>query len=102
MSNMYKLPDNDQCILFHSPSITAPKSRTKIDSKMSDLGPKWVRLPQNGTNPGQFQIRFQNIFAHRAKIVLKSDLKKSHLGQSDPLWASNLPSMVYFSLVLVV
>ena len=25
---------------------------------MSDLGPKWVRLGANGTDPGLFQIRF--------------------------------------------
>ena len=28
-----------------------------------DLGPKWVRLGPNGTNPGFFQIRFQYILA---------------------------------------
>ena len=29
------------------------------ESHIPDLSPTWVRLVQNGTNPGLFQIRFQ-------------------------------------------
>ena len=36
---------------------------------MSDSGQKLVRLSQNGTNPGLFQIRFQYI------LLSESDLK---------------------------
>ena len=32
-----------------------------------DLGPKWVRLAPNETNPGLFQIRFKYFLANRAK-----------------------------------
>ena len=46
---------------------------------------KWVRLAQNETYLGLFQIRFQYILG---QTVLKSNLKKSQIcliwGQSDP------------------
>ena len=32
---------------------------------MSDMTMKWVGFTQNVTNPGLFQIRFQDILAHR-------------------------------------
>ena len=35
---------------------------------MSGLDSKWVRFTRNRTNPGLFQIRFQYILAHRAKM----------------------------------
>ena len=72
-----------------------------------DLGPKWVRLTPNGTNPGLCQIKFQYILAKSDKSgpfsdqisvhfgavrqnVLKSDLNKSRICpiwcQSDHIW----------------
>ena len=35
---------------------------------MSDMGPKWVWLVLNWTNPGLFQIRFQYILALQAQM----------------------------------
>ena len=70
----------------HGDVKKTPKYRA---AGMSDLGQKWARVVQNGTNLGLFQIRFQYILAQRQN-VLKSDLKKSRIcpiwGQSDPFW----------------
>ena len=38
------------------------------EAGVSDLGIKRARSALNGTNPGLFQIRFQNILAPRAKM----------------------------------
>ena len=57
--------------------------------RLPDLAPKWVRLAPNGTNPGNFQIRFST-FWRTAPKGTESDLKISRIcpiwGQSDPLW----------------
>ena len=61
---------------------------------MVGLAPKWVRLAQDGTNPGVFfRSGSENFGSLKKRIqnVLKSDLKKSQIcpiwGQSDPHWA---------------
>ena len=57
---------------------------------MSEFGQKWVRMTQNGTNAGHFQIRFQYILARWPEKV--PDL--SYLGQYEPLWAkSDIPGL---------
>ena len=89
--------------------------------RILNLGPKWVRLTQigtnlgllqiwfefiwlqsgsdwtpNWTNPGLFQIRFQYIWLDEPN-VLNSDLKKSRICPiSGPIWPTlepNLPSL---------
>ena len=61
-----------QYCLYRAGGDCPPGSQT--DSRGPDLGPKWVRLASNGTNPGLFQIIFQYILAH-----------------SDSLWAQMWP-----------
>ena len=38
------------------------------EAVISDVGPKLVRMTQNGTNPGLFHMRFQYISAHWEKV----------------------------------
>ena len=52
---------------------------------MSDSGQKLVRLSQNGTNPGLFQIRFQYI------LLSESDLKSPGFV---PFWTNLTPPKV--------
>ena len=50
-------------------SFTFTVPRVKVgQSEVSGLAPEWVRLASNGTNLGLFQIRFQFVLAHRAKM----------------------------------
>ena len=68
----------------------APCYASEVSRVMhASLAPKWVKLSQNGKNPGLFQIRFRAV----RQNVPKSDLKKSRifpiLGQFDPLWGQN-------------
>ena len=58
----------------------------------------WVRLAQNGTNMGLLKIIFSIFWLGEPKYT-KIDLKKSQFspiwGQSDPIWMSNLTSLVH-------
>ena len=51
-------------------SITSSRDSAlyHVLSGISDLGPKWLRLSPNGTNPGLFHIRLQYSLARRAKM----------------------------------
>ena len=70
----------------------SPFCRTRLDSGLPVLAPKWVKLSQNGKNPGLFQIRFQYILARRAKMYWNMIWKspgyfKPFLGRFDPPWS---------------
>ena len=58
-----------------------------------------LRLASNGTNPGLFQIIFQYILAHRAKmywnLIWRSPGFCPSWGQSDQIWIPNLTSLVH-------
>ena len=57
--------------------------KISITAGMVGLATKWVRLAQNGTNPGLFQIRFQCIWRGGAKctdIWSEKAPDLSHLG----------------------
>ena len=49
------------------PDLTGLLNRS-CNTRMADLGQRWVRLAPNGTNSGLSQITFQYILARRAKI----------------------------------
>ena len=56
-----------------------PSQQTASVSRTPDFGATQVIYAPNGTNPGLFQIRFQNILALLRQNVLNSDLKKSRI-----------------------
>ena len=62
--------------------------RRYAGARLPDLAPKWVRLAPNGTNLGNFQIRFSTFWRPAPKCT-QSDLKNSRIcpiwGQSDPI-----------------
>ena len=53
---------------------------------MSQFEPNWIRLAPNGTNPGLFQIRFQNILA------------QSHLVPIWPILGPKVPDLSHFAV----
>ena len=72
------------------------RSRVVIETGMVVLAPKWVRLAQNGTNPGLFQIRFQCIWRPGAKCTEIWSEKSPDLSHFGPIWPTlepNLPSL---------
>ena len=64
-------------------------------SECPDLGPKWVRLSTNGTNPGIFQTRFSTFWVIEPKCI-ESDLKKYHEPKCTETDLKKIPGFVPF------
>ena len=67
--------------------------------RMSDLGPKWVRLDPNGTNWGLFQIRFQYILAQPKRTEIWS-VKVPDLSQLRSMWSTLCTYMTSLKWIL--
>ena len=57
---IYFLRHNDLTVIDTACILSTEIMFTKLCyiPRLPDLAPKWVRLAPNGTNPGNFQIRF--------------------------------------------
>ena len=95
-SVLKKVPEMPQNLshIWHpwsSPGCLVYLGGVELPARMSGLARKWVKLAPNGTNPGLFEIRFQQMYWN---LIWKSRICPIW-GQSEPLWSQTYHPWVW-------